>query len=119
MAENSIKDITASEVLEIERQTRGQGSSRRWMEERRKRMTASHFGTICKATERRNFPKLVGGLLNSRELNTKATAHGKKYEKIVMKKLEEREGREVSDCGLCVSKEHPMSAASPDGLLDT
>lgn len=117
MAENNIKDITASEVLEIERDTRGQGSSRRWMEERRKRITASNFGTICKATERRNIAKLISGLLNPRDLNTKATAHGKKYEKIVMKKLEEREQIEVRDCGLFVSQENPMLAASPDGLL--
>ena len=41
-------NITHSEILQIEKNTRDQSSSDKWFEERHKRLTSSNFGAVVK-----------------------------------------------------------------------
>jgi hypothetical protein len=46
----------------IESSTTGQSKNKMWKQERCKRLQASNFGRICKATERTNFINLADSL---------------------------------------------------------
>jgi phosphoribosylaminoimidazole-succinocarboxamide synthase len=52
--------------------------------ERCKRLQASNFGRICKATERTNFSNLADALTVFKEIKTPAILHGQKYESIAL-----------------------------------
>ena len=67
-----VSKITQPEVVSIEVKTRSQAKSDLWVEERTKRLTASHFGEICKSTERRNKTALAQSLttLIKKQLHT-------------------------------------------------
>ncbi|KAK4301494.1 hypothetical protein Pmani_026272 [Petrolisthes manimaculis] len=73
-----ISHVTESDRQEIELATRGQDNSKRWKQERGKRITSSNFGMICKTTERRDMEKLLSTLIDSADIHTKAIAHGRK-----------------------------------------
>ena len=112
-----ISVVSQEEAKEIEEATRGQNSSKRWLKERCKRITSSKFGEICKMTERRNIEKKLSTMLSATEIKSASVIHGKKYEKLALEKFQEHEGVLVRECGLFVSTECPMLAASPDGLI--
>lgn len=113
-----VTQITAEEVQEVELHTRDQGNSSRWFEERQKRMTASRFGDICKATDRRNMEALAVSFLSAKTLNTAAVKHGKKYETVALEQFERENGQKTLKCGLFVNPKIPYLGASPDGIID-
>lgn len=61
--------------------------------------------------------KLLCSLIDPVDIYTKALAHGKKYERVAISKLEDLCSVKVLQCGLFVCAEYPMLAASPDGLI--
>lgn len=74
--------VTADKVVAIEEQTRGQASSNNWFKERSWRITASRFGDICLATDRRNRQKLCESLYqpSAAVFRSEALVHGRTYE---------------------------------------
>jgi len=110
--------IDIETITKIELQTRSQADSKQWMDERCKRMTASKFGTICKATERRDKGALAQSLCERKSIRTAATQHGLKYEKVAVEKFEATEKLTTRECGLYVCKDYPYLAASPDRVID-
>jgi hypothetical protein len=56
----------------IESSTIGQSKNKMWKQERCKRLQASNFGRICKATERTNFSNLADALTVFKEIKTPA-----------------------------------------------
>ena len=105
-------------IAEIEKKTRRQKEDPAWYEERRIRLTSSHFGRICKATDRTNKEKLALSFLSTKQIIAAPLQHGTKYEPIAVKKYEEMTSFDTSQCGLFVCSEHPFLASSPDRLVD-
>ncbi|XP_041366048.1 uncharacterized protein LOC121381032 isoform X1 [Gigantopelta aegis] len=116
--EPEISEITAQQADDVERLTRGQGQSKAWRETRLLHITSSNFGTICKATDRRNMESLANSLVTNRDLKTQAILHGRKYEQVAVEKFELKWGMKTEQCGLFICKTHPHLAASPDRMVD-
>ena len=114
-----VTKISSDEAAAIELATRGQQATKRWKTERLKRITASNFATICKATERRDMAAFADKLVTpQKELRVPAILHGRTYEPVAVERYEEVMGVQTSECGLSVSTTHPMLAASPDRVVD-
>ncbi|XP_063217698.1 uncharacterized protein LOC134540509 [Bacillus rossius redtenbacheri] len=111
-------ELTVQERNDLEVQTRDQGSSQLWMKERRKRVTASFFGRVCKMRENTSCKVTVEAIVYSRVLENAATIHGLANERIAVALYEEQTGHTVKQCGLFVDLQHCFLAASPDGLVD-
>ena len=76
--------ITKEECKEIELRTGGQAKNKEWVTERQKRITASNFGEICKATDRKDMIKLAKRLVLNVCLSTPAILHGVQYESVAV-----------------------------------
>ncbi|XP_014663538.1 PREDICTED: uncharacterized protein LOC106806187 [Priapulus caudatus] len=105
-----LKEIPDDEINTIEENTRDQSAS--------KRITASRFGFINKATARQNSKLFAASIIGQRSLTTRYTSHGIKYESVAVKKFEKASGLLVKRCGLFVDKEYPFLAATRDGVVD-
>lgn len=106
------------DIAKIEVETRGQSSNKKWFGERTWRLTASSFGQITHMTDRRNKQKLCNSLFSSKQINTLATLHGKKYERKAIKCFECKYKVKVNRCGLFIYEAKPFLGASPDGVID-
>ena len=109
-----ITEISEDRRREIEQATRPQSSSKRWMEERSKRITSSHFGEVCKATTR-NLTDLAKSLMSPKSLSTVPMRHGLKYESVAIEEFEKINGK-TTPSGLIVHPSFPYLAATPDAL---
>ncbi|XP_064632038.1 uncharacterized protein LOC135490655 [Lineus longissimus] len=117
MTRTMLRDISTTQQLKVEMETRGQNGNCKWREARALRITASKFGEICRATERKDLTKFAESVVNLVHFSSKATAHGNKYEAIAVEAFEHIRGR-TSECGLFISPDHPWLGASPDRILD-
>ncbi|XP_062603703.1 uncharacterized protein LOC134265503 [Saccostrea cucullata] len=99
-------DVTADEMFAIKERTRGQASSKNWFKERSWRITASRFGDICLATDRRNKQKLCESIHqpSAALLRSEALIHGRTYEARAKRNFERETGRSVRRCGLLLIK---------------
>ncbi|KAL5015480.1 hypothetical protein ScPMuIL_009750 [Solemya velum] len=95
-----VTKISESQISEIEVATRQQALCKRWYAERCKRLHASKFGLICKATERTNFPLLARGMTKITKINSAPLQHGRKYEPVATQKYED-----LMDCEFNEDKE--------------
>ena len=102
-------------MIAIEAATKEQSKCRLWHEERQWRITASRFGDVVRATSRRNMDLLCESIFRPKMLTKKAVLHGRKYEKLAIKKAEEHTGVSIQTCGLMIDEEMPFLAATPDG----
>ncbi len=103
--------------MQIERNTKEQSNSKLWFQHREWRITASNFGTVVKATDRRDMAKLAETIFDQRFLSSDAIVHGKTYEKVAISKFEESFNVKVSQSGLFINQDFPFLAATPDGLV--
>ena len=101
-------DIAASTVL--------QSKCPRWHKERKWRITASRFGEIILATERKDFEKLCKSMYDSCDIRTDAIIHGHAYESQAVQAFATRTGLNVMPAGLFVHLKHPFLAATPDAV---
>ena len=115
---DAANSVTSNEVKTIEEETKKQSESTSWLSERLWRVTASRFGDVLKATDRRNMPKLCESIVSPPTLNNPAVMHGKKYEQIAVQAFMDKTKKTVIPCGLFVCEEFPFLAASPDGLVE-
>ena len=102
---------------QIEEQTRGQSNNRLWEGEREWRITASRFGAVCKATDRRNMLLLAKSILKPPKLKNDAVIHGIMQEENAAKKFTQITGLGVTPCGLFIDADISYLAGSPDGLV--
>lgn len=98
---------------ELERITRGQAHSQDWLNERKKRLTASNFGEVCRMRSDTSCRKKVYSLLYKPHTSTKEMAHGIEMESHARIEFEKLSGRSVQLCGLFSDIEFPYLAASP------
>lgn len=101
---------------EIERETTNQSDSNKWHEIRRIRITASNFGSICRARNSTSYKNKVKHVLYSNS-STAAMQFGKMNENSAKKQLELQLNITISPCGIFIDKSDPCLAASPDGLV--
>lgn len=72
----------------MEKSIRSQGNSKNWRKTRLHHITLSNFGTICKATEKRDYDALTDTLTTHCDLRSAAILHGRKYESVAIEKFE-------------------------------
>lgn len=113
-----ILQLNNTKFDELQQNTVGQSENKLWAVERRKRLTASNFGQICKLRKTTSVAGLLKSLLYSQFKGTLATNYGREKEDEAIQQFIEETGLQVSKCGLFVDKHKPFLAASPDGLVE-
>ncbi|KAB0791199.1 hypothetical protein PPYR_02999 [Photinus pyralis] len=106
---------STAEYEEIEKKTRLQADSSEWKHYRRKLLTSSIFGKICKMRKSTSCSSTVKGTLYT-EFFSKATTWGKNNEDRAKRELESKFGLQISSCGLFINEDWPFLGASPDGI---
>ncbi|KAL0879276.1 hypothetical protein ABMA27_003056 [Loxostege sticticalis] len=99
-----LSSITKEQIQQIEEATRDQTLSKEWLEQRKKRLTASTFHTIChlRQTSMKTYAKQIQ---ERKEFTSKATSHGIINEKIALEKYCKTYDIIALPCGLFVSQE--------------
>jgi len=110
--------VNADKARQIECDTRLQARSSLWHRERRWRVTASRFGDIALATDRRWMAKLCRSLLKPAVPRNPAVLHGQQYEGVARSQFETLYGAKVKPAGFFICTERPWLGASPDGVID-
>lgn len=104
---------------DVELATRGQWTNNRWHVERKQRITASNFYSVCTRRDSTPCDALVKTLLYSKVFSTAAMDYGITNEPVAIQLYEAQEKRVVQPCGLFIDLEYGFLAASPDGLVGT
>ncbi|XP_049268013.1 uncharacterized protein LOC125756965 [Rhipicephalus sanguineus] len=117
-SENFVKSLSLSvtSIEDLQRATSKQSGSSLWKQERRKRLTASVFGAICKMKPTTGCGRTVGDILY-KEISSEAIRYGRDHECVALRQLEKECNVVVKQCGLFVDQENPFLGASPDGLI--
>lgn len=110
--------VTESEAENLQKETVDQRTSNLWFDARQWRVTASHFGDILHATDRRNMLKLAENIFSQNPIHSAPVLHGNKYERVAIEWYEKKYKVKVKKCGLFVHTDFPYLGASPDGLLN-
>ena len=110
--------VDSVKAATIEKETKLQSKNVLWHKERQWRLTASKFGEICKATDKKDIEMLCETLLDPPKLATIAINHGKTYESVAIKKFEDETNQSVEKCGFFVNPDFPFLGASPDGRVN-
>jgi hypothetical protein len=116
---------TDEQISEIERRTADQNEDGEWMEQRRKLITVSNFGKICKLKKTTNTAGTIKSILYN-VISTKIPSlnHGKIHEIDAKKELgknlteEYNDNIEIISCGLFIDKSVYFLGASPDGFVE-
>lgn len=104
-------------IIQIENETLTQAASNRWYEERKKRITASNFGSVINRRPTIYPKSLLQNLLQSKKFKSTACDWGKENEKHAIKCYEDITSNTVTKCGFIVNPKFPWLGASPDGLI--
>lgn len=117
LASLKIRDITETDVADVEMRTRGQNMNKQWKEERLLRLQASSFGRICKRTEKTNHGQLAWSLTEYKDISSDAINHGRKYEEVAREAYCTKMKTSVEESGIVVCLGTPFLGCSPDGLV--
>lgn len=99
--------------FKIEKLTRNQSHSQLWYTERRKRLTASKFGEVCKMRDFTSCKIKVHGMLYKPHVMCKSIAYGIEMEPLARANFEALFQVSVQLCGLFIDPEYPYLAATP------
>ena len=112
--------LTPEEARDLEIQTQNQADSELWIQERKKRITASNVGEICKMMKKTKRNKKVEALLYNRFKGNIATQYGRRREEnsrqkyIMYQQSHGHPNLRTQATGLIVSYHSPWLGASPD-----
>ena len=110
---------TDEEIHRLCTETIHQSTSNLWYTERRRRLTASYFGKICKMRPSTNPANTIKTLLYSTFSGNKYTDYGKDHEPTARKHFSKMIDKDVTECKFFVGKDdYCYLGASPDGLID-
>ncbi|CAG4936763.1 unnamed protein product [Parnassius apollo] len=109
--------LNNDEIEELEKKTKAQSNSDLWIVERKKRITASLFGQICKMKDSTPCTATLKNMLYSTFTGNDATRYGTAHETTAIADLEIKIKQKVTPCGLFICMDKPYLGASPDGLL--
>ena len=113
-------EVDEDELNKMEVETREQVGSERWREERKFRFTASRFHLISR--RQRNHDSFCKELMHPKVFTSRHTEHGRKYEATAIHEYQKfMNARKtpvvVLKCGLVISSEMLVFAATPDGKV--
>lgn len=111
---NKLKTVN---LHQLNLDTRDQSGNQKWFQERKKRLTASKFGDICKMRQNTSCKRQVHAIIYKPQIKTKELTHGIEMESYGRKKFEDVSGLSVETCGLIVDSEIPFLAASPGKII--
>ena len=109
--------MNARELQRIAIQTIDQ-ENEMWFAERRKRVTASNFGLVCKmraSTNRKG--KVFNALYKTKSTSSKALVYGKMMESVARDAYTNYTRNTVIQHGLVISDKYPFLGCSPDGII--
>nr|CAH7732897.1 unnamed protein product [Callosobruchus chinensis] len=109
--------LSEAQISSIERDTRPQSNCSQWKEERKKRVTSSYFGRICKVRDAASFQNIIESITSCADVQIPATTHGRNFEKHAIELYEKISNVTCSRSGLVIHRQYPYLAASPDGLV--
>ncbi|KAK4882827.1 hypothetical protein RN001_006146 [Aquatica leii] len=112
-----LNDLQNFYKKKIETGTLTQSKSDVWKVERKKRLTASNFGKVCKLRKTTCTSKTVSFLLYNLFRGNIYTNFGIDSESKAIEEFEKIYKLEVVKCGLMIDEEMPFLACSPDGLV--
>ncbi|XP_060871434.1 uncharacterized protein LOC132945685 [Metopolophium dirhodum] len=104
-------------TYQLEYLTREQNHSQKWFSERKKRLTASKFGDVCRMRINTSCKVKVHNMLYKSSITSKEMTHGVENESLARTRFQDLTGMTVKLCGLFTDNEYPYLAASPDGLI--
>ena len=113
-------EVDENELNHIECETRAQADCDRWRKERKFRFTASRFHLISR--RQRHHETFAKDLMSPKHFTSRHTVHGQKYEGTAIHEYQkymtaQKTPVRVLKCGVVVSSEMPVLAASPDGKV--
>lgn len=108
--------VSKEEAHCILTETTLQSLSHLWMEERRKRLTASNFGVVCNKLPQTKCDNIIKKILYS-NFESSGMKYGKRHEKDALDELKNMDV-DVKSSGLFIDEHLPFLAATPDGLID-
>lgn len=111
--ESVVEKLDKSALNLIEKVTRRQFKSPLWYELRYARITASKVYEVSKCQTPDG--SLVAAIMGAKTPDTTAMKRGRNLETAVIKTAQNIK-KKVKPCGLFISQEHPMIAATPDGI---
>lgn len=111
---NKLKTVN---LHQLNLDTRDQNGNLKWFQERKKRLTASKFGEICKMRSTTSCRRQVHAIIYNPQIKSKEMAHGIEMEPYGRKKFEVVSGLSVETCGLIVDSEITFLAASPGKII--
>lgn len=111
-------ELSNEEIIDLEKETFLQRDSALWLHERRKRLTASNFGSVCSKLPYTKCDNLIKSILY-RHFDNDALSYGKQHESDAVNSLKVNLAIEVRKCGFFVDKdkEMPYLGATPDDLV--
>lgn len=101
----------------LENKTKEQSLNQDWFVERKKRLTDSHFGDICKMRSNTSCRKKVHNLLYKFNTASKEINYGIQMEPLARSVFETLTGVSVKFCGLFTDSQFSYLAASPGNIL--
>ncbi len=111
--------VTRAERDRIQMCTIGQAFNDEWKYQRRHRFTGSNSGKVFNMRDSTNSTCCIKSILYPVDLrNNDNVRRGIDFEPFAKKKYEEVTGTFVTECGLFISLENGILAASPDGVID-
>ena len=123
--EKEVSNVTEEFIVRTMTETTGQTASdgaEKWRRERRKRLTSSDFGKICKMRQTTKTTKFVENKLYGKFQGNEYTDCGLQKEAVIIDRYKSEmssNGRpvKVQRTGFWISKENPWLGCSPDGLV--
>lgn len=108
--------LSSAEREDLERSTVLQRNSAEWMGRRRKLLTSSSFGEVCKKRQSTSCASLVKKIIYGSNISSvPAIRYGIDNEETAIKQLEKQEKIIIQSCGLFVDQEHGFLGTTPDG----
>ncbi|XP_069720515.1 uncharacterized protein [Phaenicophaeus curvirostris] len=121
--------LDSQDIVQVERETRGQHNNPKWYEWRENRITASVAPRIANSkfangkTDEVPQSYLKGVVSSSSSVRTPAMSWGIRNEKAAVRAYEKLKSQalgkavQVEDCGLFIHRDKEWIAASPDGII--
>lgn len=111
--------LTDAQRQSIEQSTRDQRNSLLWHYERKKRITASTFGQICRARSVKSKYNLACSIIEDKSLDQlPAIKYGIQNEPLAIEKYTKKTECKYQKAGLFIHKQYPFLTGFPDGLID-
>lgn len=98
----------------IEKNTILQSNCNLWHEKRKKLITASNFGIICRA---KKSERALSTLKKSFNIRSRAIEYGKANENSSIRQLELQENIDIEPCGILIDYQNSCLGAPPDGIV--